>query len=75
MEGMNSPREQAAASALGSVRAEGGEPGQQVEALLPAWGRGEVGTDRRGPWTSANLCQPGWFGWMLTTGARTSSGT
>ena len=38
-------REQAAASALGSVRAEGGEPGVEVEALLAAWGRGEIPTE------------------------------
>ena len=41
---MDSTRLAAAASALGSVRAEGGQPGPEVEALLAAWGRGELPT-------------------------------
>ena len=41
---MESTRLQAATSALGSVRAEGGQPGPEVEALLAAWGRGELPT-------------------------------
>ena len=45
MIGMEIPRVQAAASALGSVRAEGGQPGPEVEALLAAWGRGELPTE------------------------------
>ena len=42
MTGLESTRAQAAA--LGSVRAEGGQPGPEVEALLAAWGRGELPT-------------------------------
>ena len=42
---MELTREQAAASAVGSVRAEGGEPGVEVEALLAAWARGEISTE------------------------------
>ena len=42
--GVESTRSQAAASALGSVQAKGGQPGPEVEALLAAWGRGELPT-------------------------------
>lgn len=42
---MDVMRARAAASALGSVRAEGGEPGEEVQALLEAWARGEVSTE------------------------------
>jgi len=35
-------RQEAAANALGSVRAEGGEPEPAVVELLERWGRGEV---------------------------------
>lgn len=41
---MESTKAQAVASVLGSVCAEGGQPGPEVEALLAAWGRGELPT-------------------------------
>lgn len=42
MEAMEISRRQATADALGSVRAEGLEPGPRAEALLDRWARGEL---------------------------------
>lgn len=42
MEAMEISRRQAVADALGSVRAEGLEPGPRAEALLDRWARGEL---------------------------------
>ncbi len=39
---MEISRRQATADALGSVRAEGLEPGPRAEALLDRWARGEL---------------------------------
>lgn len=43
---MELARTQAAAGALGSVRAEFLEPSATVEALLARWSRGELSTDQ-----------------------------
>lgn len=43
---MTVSRRQAAADALGSVRAEGLEPGPRAEAVLAAWAAGQLTDDQ-----------------------------